>query len=321
MRHLRSVPPPADTPAGPAPTSASARAARPLDAGELATLLERTSRTFALTIPLLHEPLATDVGLAYLLFRIADTLEDAPLWGRDARIATLDSFGEWLMGEEGERAWLDHVASSPPTTDDGCLELLSRAEDVRVSVAQRGDEIALAMTMDVVRTSSKMAEFVGRQSEKGGLVLRDVEDLRAYCYAVAGIVGELLTEMFLVRHPALEPERDALMDLAPAFGEGLQLVNILKDAPSDAVEGRSYLPLDVVRSEIFALARTDLARANDYVNLLRFAGAPAHVQMFCELPVRLADATLDRLEDGGAKLTREEVMAIFAKVTTPRDPT
>ncbi len=318
MRHLRSVPPPAETAAGPAATAARG-AARPLDSGELATLLELTSRTFALTIPLLHEPLATDVGLAYLLFRIADTLEDAPLWGRDARIAALDSFGEWLIGEEGERAWLDHVASSPPTRDRGCLELLARADDVRASVAFRGDEIALAMTMDVVRTSSKMGEFVARQTEKGGLVLGDVEDLRAYCYAVAGIVGELLTEMFLVRHPVLEPERDALMDLAPAFGEGLQLVNILKDAPSDAQEGRSYLPLGVERSEIVALARTDLARANDYVSLLRFAGAPVHVQMFCDLPVRLADATLDRLDDGAAKLTRQEVMAIFAKVTAPRE--
>lgn len=318
MRHLRSVPPPAAAGGvgGGASGSAEDRA-RPLEPGELATLLERTSRTFALTIPLLHEPLATDVGLAYLLFRIADTLEDATLWDRDARIATLDSFGEWLIGEEDERAWLDHVASSPPTKDEGCLELLSRAEGVRASVAQRGSELALAITMDVVRTSAKMGEFVARQTEKGGLVLRDVEDLRAYCYAVAGIVGELLTEMFLLRHPELEPERGALMDLAPAFGEGLQLVNILKDASSDALEGRSYLPLGVERSVIVALARQDLARANDYVNLLRFAGAPRDVQMFCDLPVRLADATLDRLDAGVAKLTREEVMAIFAKVTAP----
>jgi farnesyl-diphosphate farnesyltransferase len=320
MRHLRSVPPPAAGPADGRAAPAPGDPARPLDAGELATLLERTSRTFALTIPLLHEPLATDVGLAYLLFRLADTLEDAPLWGRDARIAALDSFGEWLIGEENERAWLDHSVTSPPTEDKGCLELMSRAEGVRASIAGRGHDLAMAMTMDVVRTSAQMGEFVARQTEEGGLVLRDVDDLRAYCYAVAGIVGELLTEMFLLRHPALEPERNALMDLAPAFGEGLQLVNILKDSSSDALEGRSYLPLGVERSEIVALARTDLARANDYVNLLRFAGAPRDVQMFCELPVRLADATLDRLEAGVAKLTREEVMAIFAQVTAPREP-
>jgi farnesyl-diphosphate farnesyltransferase len=306
MRHLRSVPPPGQ----------GIDAAAPLTPSELSTLLERTSRTFALTIPLLDEPLATDVGLAYLLFRIADTLEDAPLWGRDVRMTALDSFGEWLVGEHAENGWIEAIAAKPPTDDAGCLTLLARAEGVRTSVAQRGEAIALAMTMDVVRTSSKMAEFVARQTEAGGLVLRDLEDLREYCYAVAGIVGELLTEMFLSRDPSLEPERNALMDLAPAFGEGLQLVNILKDAEGDAREGRSYLPAGVDRAAVMALARTDLARAGDYVNVLKLAGASRHVRNFCELPVKLAEATLDRLEEGATKLSREEVLKIFGDVTS-----
>jgi farnesyl-diphosphate farnesyltransferase len=310
MRHLRSVPPPGQGP----------DAAAPLANEELADLLQRTSRTFALTIPLLDEPLATDVGLAYLLYRIADTLEDAPLWGRDQRLAALDSFGEWLVGADAERQWLDAVNASPPTGDAGCLALIARAEGVRTSVAQRGHDLSMAMTMDVVRTSSKMAEFVARQDEQGGLVLASLEDLREYCYAVAGIVGELLTEMFLTRDESLEPERDALMDLAPAFGEGLQLVNILKDSESDALEGRHYLPAGVERAAIVALARADLASANDYVKLLEEAGASSHARTFCELPVRLAEATLDRLEEGAAKLSREEVMTIFAAVTMSARP-
>jgi len=174
MRHLRSVPPPGH----------GIDAAAPLTPSELSSLLDRTSRTFALTIPLLDEPLATDVGLAYLLYRIADTLEDASLWGRDQRMAALDSFGEWLVGEHGERSWLSLVATTPPTDDEGCLALLARAEGVRTSVAQRGEELALAMTMDVVRTSSKMAEFVARQTNEGGLVLRDLELLRAQAQVV-----------------------------------------------------------------------------------------------------------------------------------------
>lgn len=287
----------------------------PLAPDELSSLLARTSRTFALTIPLLEEPLATDIGLAYLLFRIADTLEDAPSWGRDARMAALDSFGEWLVGDDDERAWLETVTAAPPTEDEGCLALLARADAVRGAVRALGDDIAMAMTMDVVRTSSKMAEFVSRQTDAGGLVLRDLPDLREYCYAVAGIVGELLTELFLARDPSLEAEREALMDLAPAFGEGLQLVNILKDAPSDAREGRVYLPPGVDRAEVVRLTRTDLERASEYVAILKRAGASSHVRTFCELPVRLAAATLDRLDQGAPKLTREEVMVIFADVT------
>ena len=306
MRQLRSVPPPGR---GESPVP------EPLGPDELSSLLARTSRTFALTIPLLAEPLATDVGLAYLLFRIADTLEDAPTWGRDARMAALDSFGEWLVGDEDERAWLATVAAAPPTEDQGCLALLGRAEAVRAAVTARGADIAVAMTLDVVRTSSKMAEFVARQTEAGGITLTDLPDLREYCYAVAGIVGELLTELFLTRDPSLEPSRDALLELAPEFGEGLQLVNILKDAPSDAREGRFYLPPGVDRAEVVRLARSDLERANEYVAILKRAGASSQVRTFCELPVRLAEATLDRLEEGAAKLTREEVMAIFVELT------
>lgn len=291
----------------------------PLLPGELASLLEKTSRTFALTIPLLDEPLASDVGLAYLLFRMADTLEDAPSWGRDARIVALDSFGEWLVGEADERGWLQTVADAPPTADAGCLLLLTRADAVRGAMLARGTDVATSMMLDVVRTSSKMAEFVSRQTDEGGLELVDVLDLRDYCYAVAGIVGELLTEMFILRDPGLEPERDVLMDLAPLFGEALQLVNILKDAPSDAREGRKYLPAGVPRAEVVALARADLASANEYVAVLARAGASASVRAFCELPVRLAEATLDRLDAGAAKLTRDEVMAIFLNVTGRED--
>jgi farnesyl-diphosphate farnesyltransferase len=325
MRRLRSVPPSRKDSEGAAASSSPGPSARslpspsnrrgPLSQAELASLLTQTSRTFALAVPLLGEPLATDVGLAYLLFRIADTLEGASAWGRDARLVALDSFGEWLVGDPDERVWLETVAAAPPTDDRGDLALLARAEAVRAAVMARGDELATSITMDVVRTSAKMAELVVRQSEDGGLTLRDLPDLEQYCYAVAGIVGELLTELLLAREPALEPARDALFDRAPAFGEGLQLVSILKDAVRDERSGRLYIPAGVSRAELTALARRDLGRAGEYLALLESAGASSGVRMFSELPVRLAEATLDRLDAGAAKLTRAEVLRIHARVT------
>lgn len=283
--------------------------------GELAELLERTSRTFALTIPLLEEPLASDVGIAYLLLRLADTLEDAPLWNREPRVLALDSFGGWVVGDESGRTWLEAVRTNPPTADEGCLALLSRAEAVRNALLGRGEELVTVISLDIVRTSSRMAEFVRRQTSDGSLRLGDLADLKAYCYAVAGIVGELLTELFLARYPSLEAARRSLMSLAPVFGEGLQLVNILKDATKDASEGRIYLPRGTSHAEIIELARADLARANEYVSLLARNGAPRTMRAFCTLPIRLAEATLDRLESGDAKLTRSEVMSIFTDVT------
>ena len=55
-------------------------------------LLCKTSRTFALAIPLLPEPTQSTVCLAYLVFRVADTLEDSETWSRSARLQAL---GEW----------------------------------------------------------------------------------------------------------------------------------------------------------------------------------------------------------------------------------
>jgi farnesyl-diphosphate farnesyltransferase len=50
---------------------------QPSDAEFLHDLLTKTSRTFALSIPELPEPTMREVTIAYLLFRIADTFEDA----------------------------------------------------------------------------------------------------------------------------------------------------------------------------------------------------------------------------------------------------
>lgn len=265
---------------------------------EIASLLEKTSRTFALAIPLLEPPLARRVGLAYLLFRIADTLEDADLWDRDQRLYALRSFAHWLGG--GRAEWT-HLP--PPTRHAGTLELLDRADAVLAEVPD-------TERAHVARTARGMADFVARQDERGRIELRDVPDLRAYCYVVAGIVGEMLTELF-----GMAP---ALWEEGKRFGEALQLVNILKDAPSDAAEGRVYLPPSVPRVEIVALARSDLKAARAYVDALAARGAPKGTIAFCTLPLRLAEATLDRLDAGGEKLGRDEVAAILREVEGQR---
>jgi farnesyl-diphosphate farnesyltransferase len=129
---------------------------------------------------------------------------------------------------------------------------------------------------------------------------------------VAGIVGEMLTDLFLARPCSLKQVAAVLRTNAAAFGEGLQLVNILKDAAADARHGRVYLPAGVGRAQVFALARTDLDAADEYVLALLTAGAAQGLVAFTALPVLLARATLDRVErhGAGAKLTRHEVVQL-----------
>ncbi len=294
----------------------------PLSSAEIAEHLAETSRTFALTIPLLGPPLEAQIGAAYLLFRVADTLEDAPRWGRGPREQALTSFSAWVRAPSGpgSAAWLRACETTQPTEDAGCLALLADADRLHATVSAFPSAVREAMVRHVVRTTDGMARFVSTQGDSGELELPDIDALAAYCYVVAGIVGELLTELFVIAEPALASvERDLAAD-ARAFGEGLQLVNILKDAGDDAREGRRYLPRSVARADVTLRARRDLETATRYVDTLRRGGASPGVLAFTGLPVALAVATLDRLDAGAAKLTRDEVGAIAAPFLASLSP-
>jgi phytoene synthase len=66
---------------------------------------------------------------------------------------------------------------------------------------------------------------------------RDLAELRAYCHAVAGVVGQMCVRIF----GATDPRAD---ELADELGFALQLTNILRDVAEDWRCGRSHLPLD-----------------------------------------------------------------------------
>lgn len=290
---------------------------------DLEQLLIASSRTFALAIPLLPEPTRREVTISYLLFRVADTFEDAASWPRARRIEALERFGALLQRperseiEEVSRYWAEEVPCEQP----GYRDLLAAVPFVLDSFFALSPEAVRLIREHTLRTAQGMAGFVARTSEDGELRLQDLPDLRDYCYIVAGIVGELLTELFLLGRPQLAPVADQLRQRSRTFGEGLQLVNILKDSASDATEGRRYLPEGVGRAEVLTLARRDLQAASEYVLALQSTGAERGLVAFNALPVRLAHATLDRIEAAGpgSKLTRPEVYAIVQRMNRALD--
>ena len=281
-------------------------------------LLMKTSRTFALSIPVLPAPTRIEVTVAYLMFRIADTLEDATRWSREKQLAELDAFAQLLHEPSLDAArdlatrWTD----APPCRHAGYLELLHQSPLVLDTMLHLLPEARELVRGHTLRTIERMASFVARAREGAGVQLQDTEDLRAYCYAVAGIVGEMLTELFLLGRDSLKVTAPFLRQNAAAFGEALQLVNILKDAANDSVEGRRYLPPGCDRDDVFALARGDLQVAARYVRALQDAGAPRGIVEFTALPVLLAWGTLDRVEEHGpgAKLSRPEVIRIVTSL-------
>ena len=269
--------------------------------GDLQTLLDLSSRTFALAIPMLPEPTRREVGIAYLLFRVADTFEDGDLWAPARRVEALRQFCKALEAPSTldvallAQGW----AADPPLQHDGYREVLKNTPVVLEALAALPPAPRQIISDHVRRTAEGMAAVVGRGAETGRVQLQTLDELREYCVTVAGIVGDMLTELFLLGRGALEPVAPFLRARARAFGEGLQLVNILKDCAADVIQGRSYLPPGIPTSAVHALARRDLDAASDYVRALQDAGVERGLIEFTALPVLLARATLDWLEQAG----------------------
>ncbi len=213
-----------------------------------AAMLPKVSRTFALCIRLLPRSLSHSVTVAYLLCRIADTIEDAIDLSVPEKRRLLECFGRCLD-------------VNGPTAEPLC----------NAFSASRSDEERLAYDADVVlgefhalsaaecnairpwvqEMCSGMAEFAraGRMVDGASLEsLADLEELDRYCYYVAGTVGHMLTALFRLADPRPDAQRYATLDrLATSFGLGLQLTNIIKDVADDHRRGWSFVPRDLCR--------------------------------------------------------------------------
>jgi farnesyl-diphosphate farnesyltransferase len=254
--------------------------------------------------------------------RIADTLEDAIHWPSTARSDALDALGalletpSWHEAHRLASAWRLAVPCDHP----GYLELLGALPAILGEIGSFAAPRRRSILHHAQRVIKGMASFI-RSGREGELIITGEAELQRYCYVVAGIVGELLTDLFLDVAPRLEAVEDLLRAHAGAFGEGLQLVNILKDAAFDLRDHRTFIPSSIGPQGILELARSDLARAGIYIDALQRAGAPRGIVAFCAFPVLLARATLDALDrvGTGAKLSRGAVMQLLDEMNAALD--
>ena len=221
-------------------------------------ILEGVSRTFALTIPQLPAPLRDVVGNAYLLCRIADTIEDEPALS----VAQKQAFGELFVevvagGQAADRfaRELRPLLSSAMLDSEQDL-VANTARIIRITHGFRPvQRNALVRCVSVM--SRGMAEFQRSATVEG---LTDLSHLDRYCYHVAGVVGEMLTELFCDYSAEIRERRSELLPLSVSFGQGLQMTNILKDIWDDHRRGACWLPRDVFRAAGFDLRTLSAGR-------------------------------------------------------------
>lgn len=277
------------------------------DALSLNQLLHAASRTFALGIDLLPEPLRTEVETAYLVLRVSDYLEDNRSMDPERKARLLGHWADVLAGEasaEGFRAELGSVADASP-------DALVAESAVRVHEALRG--LAPGARRIVTRHTRDSTLGMARWAMRGA-DFPDEAALDDYMHEVAGRVGWLLTELFGEAIPEVGRDAERMMALGREFGLALQTVNVVRGLHSDWERGwifvpRSYppagaRPLDemlaspdpageaerAVLDRLVSKASGHLDAAEAYI-----AGIPRRehrVRVFCLLPFLFAVRTL-----------------------------
>jgi 4,4'-diapophytoene synthase len=219
-----------------------------------AAILPGVSRTFALTIPVLPAQLAIVMTNAYLLCRLADTIEDDIGLDNDQKSQFHTRFVAVVRGEQSAEQFAADLSPLLSTRSLAAERDLVRNTPavVRVTHSRSSNERA-ALTRCVAIMCRGMPEFQRNKSLRG---LRDLDELAEYCYYVAGVVGEMCTELFCLHCPDLAPQREAMLKLATSFGQGLQMTNILKDVWDDRQASACWLPRSVFAAD-FDLARLE----------------------------------------------------------------
>ena len=287
--------------------------------------LDGVARSFAFTIKALPGKLYDAVGNLYLLCRIADTIEDEPALSPDQKAAFSNRYVELVAGEGDPTVFADELGAvlSSATTESERDLVANTPRVLRVTVRFSAPQQSAIQRCVRIMTLG-MVEFQRSATAEG---LRDVAQLERYCYHVAGVVGETLTALFCDYSAEIAKRRRELLALSVSFGQGLQMINILKDIWEDHRRGVCWLPRDVfgaagveLRSlspgradpgfvaglmELVAITRRHLANALRYILIL--PAGETGIRRSCLWPLGIAVLTLQRIRRTPAFTTGREV--------------
>ena len=311
--------------------------------------VQDVSRTFALTVDVLEEPMSSYICVGYLLCRVADTVEDADHVPPEDQATLLRSYDRALDPDDettvGEFA--DEVAPHLPEERNADWEVVAEAPRIVATFEALPDDVRRAVTPPARELVSGMADFVERYADEGGLRIRDCAELEEYCHYAAGTVGQLVTN--LVTRTDLSDERQELLyDTAEDFGLLLQLVNVAKDVYDDYTEEDNvYLPREWLAAEgvdqdavlepgnrtgtaavvarVASHARTFLPGAQRYLEAV--PTDDGNTLAAWAIPFLLAVGTLrelgrrpeDAVSGEGVKVSRQEVFAVVTAMSGADD--
>jgi len=310
---------------------------------EIDSLLEQTSRSFFITLRALPSKVRGQVGLLYLLARVADTIADSKQGETDLLLQVLQQYNELAQGHSQSLPEISDLAEIQENISEG--ELLRNVASVVACLEDfsEGDRDLIRKCLDIIVSGQSLDLQRFGIANEGGVIspLETESDLDDYAYRVAGSVGEFWTSMTLAHLFNTNAEKEAkLFAHGVRFGKALQLTNILRDIPEDLRFGRCYIPkeslseiglepsdlLDSGNMDRFRplynryidLASAHMDAAVEYIGMLPYS--QFRLRGACMLPVLIGQRTLTLLRnqnvldaDNRVKVLRPEIEELMKK--------
>ena len=266
---------------------------------EVMRVLKETSRTFYIPVSRLPGKLQETVAAAYLCMRAIDEIEDSDEILNSDKAILLRKVGLILQSQTSVN---DHILFELQAAFKPFENILPEVT-LRIGewVCHAPGIISPRIWDATAAMSDRMAQWVERNWE-----VRTESDLDAYTYSVAGAVGLLLCDIW-AWFDGSQIDRNSAIH----FGRGLQAVNILRNRNEDLERSVDYFPHGWTRDQMLAYARRNLIQVRNGIQSM----PKDAFKYLVEIPLLLAEATLDVLERGQGKLSRLQVLKIVKQVT------
>jgi len=266
---------------------------------DLLRVLKDTSRTFFIPIARLPDRLQEAIGAAYLCMRAIDEIEDHPSLDNQAKASILHGLSQSLQAQ---------LASDNPA-NQSMLEVIflpyrKILPEVTLRIGDWLSHVPQGIAPRLWDATIAMADRMAYWVEKDWLIQTEA-DLDSYTFSVAGAVGLLICDIW-TWFDGSQIDRLAAIH----FGRGLQSVNILRNREEDNQRGVDFFPSGWAEKHMFAYARKNLDQAKAGIAQI----SQDSFKYLVDIPLALAEATLQALENGQSKLTRAQVMRIVGQV-------
>jgi farnesyl-diphosphate farnesyltransferase len=284
------------------------------------------------------------IGLLYLLARVADTIADSKNGDTEELLRLLHQYNDVAQGKSTNLPDFSGLAEIQDNPNES--ELLRNVDDVIEGLKEYSDDDRVRMLecLNIIVGGQILdLERFGPANEGGNIsALKDNSELDDYTFRVAGCVGVFWTKMSLAHIISIPPEQEEdFFEKGVRFGKALQMINILRDIPEDLRFGRCYIPSQKLSEhgmeptdllepeniekfrplydEYLDLTNEHLDAAIEYIKML--PETQFRLKASCMLPVLIGQRTVTLLRDGNIldsadriKVTRDEIKSYARKL-------